>query len=318
MEKRKIAVIGAGFAGLATAHALADYSDLEVHLFDECPIDGGASGAAVGLMHPYPPQRRRKHLLYGFEAFEEAKELIKSCGEGLLSEAGLIRLYDETELADHFAELTTDDPHIEPLSDLRFMVKNGCVVQCKPYLRALLKKCIDKGVQFKEKRVTSHTEVAHFDVVIEAKGREMLDCALPLRAVKGQALKIKLEKPPTMALMGKGYLAPTDEEGVFQLGSTYERGVLDPIPNLETAKRELFPKLEKFDLPEQKVEILNNSAGIRVGQRSHYFPLVKRSEGNMWTFTGMGSRGLLYHAFLGKKLAKAVHANDEKWLPTID
>ena len=79
-EPRKIAVIGAGFAGVAAAYhillrcaeglddppatATADASaspsssrrPVEVHLFDEKGIAGGASGVAAGLLHPYTPR----------------------------------------------------------------------------------------------------------------------------------------------------------------------------------------------------------------------------------------------------------------------
>ncbi|HRD55095.1 MAG TPA: FAD-dependent oxidoreductase, partial [Parachlamydiaceae bacterium] len=49
----KIAIIGAGFAGLATAWHLLQHQDkipLEVTIFDSSGFGGGASGIAAGLL----------------------------------------------------------------------------------------------------------------------------------------------------------------------------------------------------------------------------------------------------------------------------
>ena len=57
-EQRRYAIIGGGFAGVATAwHLLAHAnSPVSIHLFDGAGIAGGASGAAAGLLHPYSPK----------------------------------------------------------------------------------------------------------------------------------------------------------------------------------------------------------------------------------------------------------------------
>ena len=59
-EPQKLAVIGAGFAGLAVAwHLLAAATPskpLHVEVFDVHGIAGGASGAAAGLLHPFSPR----------------------------------------------------------------------------------------------------------------------------------------------------------------------------------------------------------------------------------------------------------------------
>lgn len=57
-EQRRYAIVGGGFAGVATAwHLLAHASSpVSVHLFDGAGIAGGASGAAAGLLHPYSPK----------------------------------------------------------------------------------------------------------------------------------------------------------------------------------------------------------------------------------------------------------------------
>ena len=68
---RRIAIVGAGFAGVATAYhvfrqvadahaeATADgktVAPVRVTLIDEKGVAGGASGVAAGLLHPYTPR----------------------------------------------------------------------------------------------------------------------------------------------------------------------------------------------------------------------------------------------------------------------
>jgi glycine/D-amino acid oxidase-like deaminating enzyme len=47
-------------------------------------------------------------------------------------------------------------------------------------------------------------------------------------------------------------------------------------------------------------------ATLRVMRAGHYFPIAERVTDNVWALTALGSRGLLYHAYLGKLLALLV------------
>lgn len=69
------AVVGAGFAGLATAYHLAAFGS-DVTVFDPNEVGtGGASSVAAGLLHPLTP--RGKLIWKGEEGFVAAKELIE-------------------------------------------------------------------------------------------------------------------------------------------------------------------------------------------------------------------------------------------------
>lgn len=69
------AVVGAGFAGLATAYHLAAFGS-DVTIFDPSEVGtGGASSVAAGLLHPLTP--RGKLIWKGEEGFVAAKELIE-------------------------------------------------------------------------------------------------------------------------------------------------------------------------------------------------------------------------------------------------
>ena len=69
--RRRYAIIGGGFAGVATAWhllAAADRAIAGIDLFDAAGLGGGASGAAAGLLHPFtakgkvPFAARLRHL----------------------------------------------------------------------------------------------------------------------------------------------------------------------------------------------------------------------------------------------------------------
>ena len=70
----KVAVVGAGFAGLALCYYLLEKGH-QVELFDAKEVGAGASGVSSGLMHPYVGERANRSL-YATEALEESKKLL--------------------------------------------------------------------------------------------------------------------------------------------------------------------------------------------------------------------------------------------------
>lgn len=74
-SRPKCAVIGGGFAGLATAYHLVAF-DSDVTVFDPNEVGtAGASSVAAGLLHPLTP--RGKRIWKGEEGLSDAKELIQ-------------------------------------------------------------------------------------------------------------------------------------------------------------------------------------------------------------------------------------------------
>lgn len=74
-RRPRCAVVGGGFAGLATAYHLAAFGS-EVTVFDRQEVGtGGASAVAAGLLHPLTP--RGKLIWKGEEGLAAAKEMIK-------------------------------------------------------------------------------------------------------------------------------------------------------------------------------------------------------------------------------------------------
>lgn len=79
-KPKRYAIIGAGFAGVATAwHLLSrstSYQPIHVEVYDAYGLAAGGSGAAAGLLHPYTP--KGKVLWKGLEAYKEALHLIEA------------------------------------------------------------------------------------------------------------------------------------------------------------------------------------------------------------------------------------------------
>jgi glycine/D-amino acid oxidase-like deaminating enzyme len=138
---------------------------------------------------------------------------------------------------------------------------------------------------------------------------------LPVSIIKGQVIICeRSELLPECSVVSKGYVAFLKQSHNCYVGSTYEREVVNEIPDLEFARRDLFPKIEKFFPAVHDLNIVECKAALRVMRRGHYFPILTKQQDRVWILTAMGSRGLLYHAMLGKVLARAVIENDARLL----
>ena len=88
---KRIAVIGAGFAGVAVSFHLLklsllkqqqqqqEHPPIQVDPYDAYSLGAGGSGAAAGLLHPYSP--KGKVLWKGKEAYREAVALVREAEE---------------------------------------------------------------------------------------------------------------------------------------------------------------------------------------------------------------------------------------------
>ncbi|GEM_PF-508416 len=127
--------------------------------------------------------------------------------------------------------------------------------------------------------------------------------------VKGQVLLCtvpdSIQLPPVTRIL-KGYIAPSGIPGHCTIGSTYERGLSDDLPDPHFARADLFPKVAPLFAKADQLKIADCKAGLRVVRKGHYFPIIAQVRSGLWVIGAMGSRGLLYHAFAGKLLAEAI------------
>ena len=285
----KIAIVGAGFCGVAAAYHLSRTGH-QVKIFDDKGLGGGASGVATGLLHPYPGKEGRLSWM-GYEAMQASRELLgvaeQALGKPVADYSGILRV-TESKRFDHY-------PDVEKVGDNTYLIKSGITVFSNLYLEGLFKA---SNVELVSKKISSLQELSDFDFIVLAVGygiREFAECAhLNLRYVKGQVLTCKhdLEK----SIIENGYRAVTERPGICHVGATYERSFTNGEECKETAVNLLNPQFEVVDC----------KAGVRVANAAGYHPSVEKVKDNCFAITGLGSRGLLYHALIQNDLSAAI------------
>ncbi len=301
----KVAIIGAGLAGLAVAWHLPEKA--EVTLFGT--PDGSASWVSTGLLHPFPSKmalpswRAEEGMQATFELLDIAANHL---GRPVASKTGIFRFAIEAVQREKFC-LRPEWRERCSLAKAALLpglwISEGTTVYSKPYLEGLLLACAAKGVRFEERRIESLAALADFDKIVVAAGYETLQFIdLPLEPVKGQALLCRCQEPLPFSLIGNGHISTTEDPYLCQVGSTYEHGYLDLLPHKEVIPG-LLARAAVFYPPAKDFEVVDVRAGVRLGTKGSSRPFAAQVDHRTWVFTGLGSRGLLYHALLGKNIA---------------
>jgi len=188
----------------------------------------------------------------------------------------------------------------------------------------------------------------HYDTIIWAAGSGLFESEivsdwllqprlpdssrLPFQLVRGQSVEIRFPESSQMeqqqALLSGKYISPLPDPGVVLVGATHEFAP-EPLSHSEV-KKEMREKTQSF-CPHVwgKGSIVERyTEGIRVqSQRGSKgrLPIVGKltredEDTNLvrehWIFTGLSSRGLLYHGVYGKLLAQAISEGSEKCIET--
>lgn len=291
----KVAVLGAGFCGLAAAKYALDAGH-EVSLFDPGGVGAGASGVASGLLHKYPGE---KALLSqdGEAAFLEALDLLQYAGDVFVQEG-----IERYPVSDAQKELFSEK---EEWDGEKLIFPDGVTVFAARYLQALFDKNTERGMQF-TKGTLDEPQFQKFDRVIVAVGAAIRSFSffekLSLRFIKGQVLICKRPDWLTRSIIAKGYIATTEDPEVCIVGSTYEHGFTNSEPSVEIAKEVILPRIQSTVPHEADFQVLDVKSGVRVANKHHYFPLAEEVLPGVHVLTGMGSRGLLYHALFARKV----------------
>ncbi|MEX1012574.1 MAG: FAD-dependent oxidoreductase [Waddliaceae bacterium] len=299
---KNISILGAGFCGVAVAWYLKKSAPhLNVTLIDPNGIGNGASGVSAGLLHTFGGARA-KLSRFGREAYQETIHLLGIAGTSVYKKTGIYRkaMSDEQMLAFKKSAELYDDVHLE--SD-GILISSGIVVDTRTYLNKLWSACEQLGIKFSYENISS-------DLTIYATGAntKALLPELPLRLIKGQTLTLKWPdalEPLKVPINSKAYLICHGKTAT--LGATFEREFKSWEPDIAFASKQLLPHLEKMFPDLLNAEIISCNAGIRVAAPDH-LPLVKRLDQKHFVITGMGSKGLLYHAYYAKALCRDILA----------
>lgn len=326
-----IAIIGAGFSGLAVAwHALRLFPEAKITLFDSLEIGKGTSGIAAGLLHPFSGAHAKLNWR-GIEGYNATSELL-AIAENALQQSvtantkGILRLALREEQLSDFKLCA--DKHPEEVQWLSaaicqekapgcaeapgIWIKNGVTVYSALYLQGLWLACQKKGMKFEQRMIHSLKELEHFDITIAAAGAGLLSlpetASLPLHLVKGQILELawpEAFEPLDSPLNSRAYLLMTPSKTSCLVGATFEKGFDRAVIDLEAAKRELLPKATELFPPLKEASIINCQSGMRVAAPQHR-PLIQRLSSRQWILTGLGSKGLLYHALFARELVERI------------
>lgn len=329
-----IAIIGAGFCGLAVAWHLLQHKPtfphLKIHLIDAKNIGQGTSGMAAGLLHPYSGAHSKLNRM-GHEGFQETLKLLhlssQTLGQSVTAQdIGILRLALSEEQILDFTACAQRYPHdTEWLNAEKcqmiapgcahapgLWIKQGLTVYSALYLQGLWQACAQQGVHFEQRRISSLKETDCFDITIVTAGAESKRLpelsSLPVNTIKGQLLEMTWPVDIPLlkcALNSHVYITMTETHTSCFVGATYERNSLDDAVHLEATMQTILPKAYSLFPPLERAQILNCHAGFRAITPQH-LPLIKRLSSKQWVLTGMGSKGLLYHALFAKKLVQQI------------
>jgi glycine/D-amino acid oxidase-like deaminating enzyme len=321
-----IAIVGAGFSGLAIAwHALQQNPQAKITIFDPKGIGGGASGMAAGLLHPFSGAHAKLNR-WGWEGMEATLELLNVASKKLklpvYSQLGLFRLattemqvrdflecLKKNPLETHWIESADSQKLIPGITSFpALFIKKGISVYCKIYLEGLWRCCQDKGAQLIKKKIGSLQELTHFDKVFITTGANTTEIneltALPLNKIKGQLLEIEWPShlpPLSYPINSHSYISMDQTLKKCIVGATFERNFSTDNPEIEVAKSDILPKVSLIFPDLAKSPIIRCQAGVRA-VTPNKLPLVDQIVPNTWILVGMGSKGLLYHALMAKKI----------------
>lgn len=309
---KKIAVIGAGFSGLATAWHLLEHP-CSVTLFS----DGKeASKIAAGLLHKYVGLRANLNPLASV-AEKKTLQLLKLAEDAIkapvIISKGILRVALTDQQKKDYYQCASQNEDVEWLDprtlipslphDSGIFIHSGMTVDTESYLEGLFLACQSKGLLFEKKHISDLRELDGFDLIIAATGAyPLLD--MKFHALKGQLLELEWPSelvPLPFAITSQVYIAMTKDNKRCIVGATYEHDFKEEAPELEKAINELYPKALELYPPLMGAKVLDVKAALRCTTPNR-LPFAGHLRDNIYAIIGMGSRGLLYHAYFAEQL----------------
>lgn len=325
----QIAIIGAGFSGLASAWFLLQKSfsssPPKITIFDPLGIGGGASGVAAGLMHPFVGLHSKLNFR-GEEGIKKTEELIKiSTGalkKDVAKKTGLLRVATDPEQIQDYTNASktwkgidwlTPDQVQEKVEGISYhpgiFIHEAFSVDTQLYLQGLWKACEASGTNFVTSKINDLNSLSDFDLIIVTAGfdsQALLN--LPLLPLKGQLLQ--LGWPPSLPplpfpISSKVYILMDPSNEACWVGATFERKVTSPDIDIEFAKKDLLPKAFDLLLSLKEAPILQCKAAIR-STSPQKRPLFGCVGSKTWYLTAMSAKGLLYHAIFAQDFVNEI------------
>ena len=307
----KIAIVGAGFSGIATAWFCLEHS-AKVTLFEKKAIGAGASGVAAGLLHPFVGAKA--HLNWnGTLALQDTLFLLeiasKALGVSVYKKTGMFRPATTEKQNKYFKKTAALYPELTAWQKPSFFdctheglfIPDAYTVDCKAYLNGLWKACSERGAQLEIGTIDHIDALSSFDAVFFATGASHIQgCAFPpFEKVKGQLLEVAFDELLPFAINSSAYIAQFSQ-GSCILGATFERTWQDEQPDAKLADFHIRTSIASFSPKLAALPFHDCRAALRAMSPSS-LPIIQQVHPKAWYIGAMGAKGLLYHAFFAKK-----------------
>ncbi len=323
MTIKKIAVVGSGFAGLATAWHLS--KDYEVTLITSPHQKHSASTVSAGLLHPYVGPKAVNNWR-GEEGVQSTLHLLNiasdALGKKVYNDDGFLRIAASSKQENFFRECADRNSDVRWLSveecqkmvpglvkNPGVFIESGVTVYPNLYIQGLKLALKNRGVLFRNDIIDSAKNIEGYDKTILCVGAGVFHLKglpdLKLLPVKGQILQIPWPDnlpPLPYSLNSKVYMVMSIDQKSCFVGSTFERNFENERVDLNTACSYILPKLYALYPPLEGIQPTDCKTGIRVTAPGH-LPLIQQIAPKTWIFTGLGSKGLLYHSLLSANMS---------------
>lgn len=337
-----ICILGAGLAGISLASELID-AGLNVSILDPRGIAGGASGTPIGLVNPatgrYATLGWRSEECY--QSVLENLEMVQSgASVPFFKKTGVLRPALDQKIASKMKENyeSTEWPEgwcewMDEKSVIQFHPAINCVgggvwlpigltVDISTYLQCFADHLEKKGVRIftgSTYQLSQEDKIwkISFDKGSSFYTKKVVICAgiyskelshfreIPLIPVKGQLAVFKTNSSLKFdhSVSALGYIGSLSSD-VFVAGSTYEHKFDNKMPDekgLEYLKARLGSVLP--DLIDNAT-LINQWSGIRASTPNRKPILGEHPDHTgLFIFAGLGSKGLLYSAYLSRLMA---------------
>jgi glycine/D-amino acid oxidase-like deaminating enzyme len=326
-----IAIIGAGFSGLAVAWYLLQNPNVHLTIFDPAGIGGGASAIAAGLLHSYAGLHSKLNWK-GREGYQASLSLLETSSQQLklpvYAKSGLIRIAltaanekayglcaERYEDVDWLStnELQTLIPYVAAKPAI--FTRSALTVNSSLYLQGLWKFCLLKGSLLEKIQIFSLEELKKFDFIIVANGAAIGQIVelqqVPITTVKGQILELTWPKdllPLPCPLNSQAYIIMNSDNQTCVVGATFEKKSKTSQPDIDFAIQDLLPKAVAMIPALKNAKVVSCKAALRASTLDHK-PYIKKFNNNCWILSGMGSKGLLYHALFAQQISYDIFKN---------
>ena len=330
-KQRKIAIIGAGIAGLSSAWAFAQRGH-QVTIYEQNEPLSGASGNPLALLNPKlcPIEQAHEHLMTlswqhalnfypQFKAFrpiqvqqialknaDELSGLVEQYPENVLTANTTLECFPETE----FPSLTLHQAGAVSPHQLRDEILQHANIRIEKVKISRLESTDSQVTLWQDQQIIAITD--HAIVCCAKQSAELFENYPVLKPIRGQVSWVENSQRPLaldQAYSYGGYCMQLDASQLILGASFYpnrdDAEVLteDHVHNYELI-HSVFPQYAE-QLP--KLETWQGRASVRA-QSLDYFPLVGKIQnlGQIYTFAGLGSKGFLFAPLCSEILAALI------------